>query len=293
MSRHDTYLEGLYRHLGSAYYQTLHGQGTAADVASAVRSVVEADHSSRRPELSAYKDLVARLAADPYRSRRTWHRLQVRDVMTTNVVAVDLAASYKQVARVLAERSVTAVPVLDQAGRVLGVVSEADLLCKQERGHRAPAGGTRLRTRVDKAKAAAHTAAELMTTPPVTIHADADLGSAARLMNDRHVKRLPVVDSSGRLIGIVSRHDLLSVFLRSDLDIAADVHAIITGILLADSPAVSVSVSDGVVTLRGALSQPDHAAAAMRLASEVDGVVDVIDDLERPKTVAGGMRRSS
>lgn len=230
-------------------------------------------------ELHAYRDLVARLAADPSRSRRTWHRLQVRDVMTTDVATVDMAASYKQVARVLAERSVTAVPVLDQAGHVLGVVSEADMLCKQERGHRMPTGGTRLRTRSDRAKAAAHTAAELMTTPAVAINPDAYLGAAARLMNDRRVKRLPVVDSSGRLIGIVSRHDLLSVFLRPDVDIAADVHAIIVGILPADSSALSVSVSDGVVTLAGSLSRPDQAATAIRLASEVDGVVDVIDNL--------------
>ena len=279
MSRHDTYLENLYRHLGSAYYQTLHGRGTATDVAKAVRSIAEADHSAMKPQLSAYRDLAARLAADPYRSRRTWHRLQVRDVMTTDVAAVDLAASYKQVARILAERSVTAVPVLDEAGHVLGVVSEADMLCKQEQGHRAPAGGTRLRTRSDRAKAAAGNAAELMTTPPVTIHPDAYLGAAARLMNDRHVKRLPVVDSSGTLIGIVSRRDLLSVFLRSDVDIAADVHAIIVGMLLEDGSAVSVSVSDGVVTLAGPLSQPDHAAAAIRLTSEVDGVIDVINNL--------------
>lgn len=220
----------------------------------------EVGYSARQPQVGA------------------WRRLQVRDVMTTDVGTVGLAAPYKQVARVLAEWSVTGVPVLDQAGHVLGVVSEKDMLCKQERGHLAPAGGTRLRTRSDRAKAAAHTAAELMTTPPVTIHPDAHLGAAARLMNDRHIKRLPVVDSSGALIGIVSQRDLLSVFLRPDVDIAADVHAIIAGILPEDSSAVSVSVSDGVVTLAGPLSRPDH-AAAIRLASEVDGVVDVIDNL--------------
>lgn len=212
------------------------------------------------------------------RSRRTWHRLRVRDVMTTDVATVNPAASYKQVARVLAERSPTTVPVLDDAGHVLGVVSEADVLCKQERGYRVTTGGTRLRTRTDRAKAAAHAAADLMTMPPVTIHPDAFLGEAARLMNDRRVKRLPVVDSSGRLIGIVCRCDLLSAFLRPDAEIAADVHAIIVGILPADSSAVSASVCDGVVTLAGSLSEPDHAAAAIRLASEVDGVVDVIYD---------------
>jgi len=279
MSRHDAHLEGLYRHLGSAYYQTLHGQGTAADVATAVRSVAEADHSAEQPHLSAYRDLVARLAADQGRQRRRWQRQQVRDVMTTDVASVDLGASYKQVARVLTERSVNAVPVLDQAGHVLGMVSEADMLCKQERGHVPPGRGTRLRTRSDQAKAAAQTAAALMTTPPVTINPDAYLGSAARLMNDRHIRRLPVVDSSGKLIGIVSRRDLLSVFLRPDEDIASDVHAIIAGILLEDGSAVSVSVSDGVVTLAGSLSKPGLTPAAIRLASEVDGVVDVIDNL--------------
>ena len=217
--------------------------------------------------------------SDPSRSRRTWHRLQVRDVMTTHVATVDTAASYKQVARVLAERSVTAVPVLDRAGHVLGLVSEADMLCKQERRRSTTTRSTRLRTRSDHAKAAAHTAAELMTTPPVTINPDAHLGAAARRMNDRHVKRLPVVDSAGRLIGIVSRRDLLSAFLRPDVDIDADVHAIVAGILPEDSSAVSVLVTDGVVTLTGLLSRPENSATAIRLASEVDGVVDVIDNL--------------
>ena len=224
-------------------------------------------------------------AANPSGSRRTWHRLQVREVMTTDVAAVDIAASYKQVARVLAERSVTAAPVLDRAGHVLGVIAEADMLRKQERGNHSPMGGTRLRTGSDRAKAAAHTAAELMTTPPVTIHADAHLGVAARLMSNRHVKRLPVVDSSGKLIGIVSRRDLLSAFLRPDADITADVHAIVAGTLLDDSSAVSVSVSDGVVTLAGPLSRPENAATAIRLASEVDGVVDVIDNLSAARGI--------
>jgi CBS domain-containing protein len=199
--------------------------------------------------------------------------------MTTDVASVNLAASYKQVARAMAERFVTAVPVLDQAGHVLGVVSEADMLCKQERGNRMTAGVTRLRTRSDRAKAAAQTAAELMTTPAITINPDVHLGAAALLMNDRRVKRLPVVDSSGRLVGIVSRHDLLNAFLRPDAEIAADVNAIIVGIFREDSSTVSVSVSDGVVTLSGSLSRPENAATAMRLASEVDGVVDVVDNL--------------
>lgn len=198
--------------------------------------------------------------------------------MTTDVATVDLVASYKQVARVLAERSVSAVPVLDQAAHVLGVISEDDMLRKQERRRGTTTGCGRSQTRSDRAKATAHTAAKLMTTPPVTIYPDAYLSAAARLMNNRRVKLLPVVDSSGTLIGIVSRRDLLSAFLRPDVDIAADVRAIVVGILPQDSPAVAVSVSDGVVTLAGSLTQPDHAAAVVRLTSEVDGVVDVVNN---------------
>jgi len=279
MSRDDAHLDGLYRQLGSAYYQTLHGHGTAAEVANAVRSIAEADPRHGKEPLAAYRDLVARLSPGASRPRRTLHRWQVRDVMTTDVAAIDLSASYKQVARLLTERSVDAVPVLDDNRRVLGMVSEADMLRKQERGRASPGHGSRLRTRSDRTKAAARTAGELMTSPAITIHAEAHLGSAARLMNDHRLKRLPVVDASGRLIGIVSRRDLLSAFLRPDVDIAADVRAIIESILLQDSAAVSISVRDGVVTLAGLLSRPDLAPAAVRLASDVDGVVDIVDKL--------------
>jgi CBS domain-containing protein len=283
----DAHLDGLYRQLGASYYHSLHGEGTAAEVADAVKSVGEAHHEYGRKQLGPYRDLVARLSAGAWRPQQRLHRWQVRDVMTSDVAAVDSAASYRQVARLLAERSVSAVPVLDDDRRVLGIVSEADMLHKQEREHTSPRRRSHLRTRSDRTKAAARTAAELMTSPAVTIQADAHLGSVARLMNDHHIKRLPVVDASGRLIGIVSRSDLLSVFQRPDVDIAADVRTIIESILLQDAAAVSISVSDGVVTLQGLLSWPDLAPTAVRLASNLDGVVDVIDRLgtrsrERP-----------
>jgi CBS domain-containing protein len=281
MSR-EVHIDGLYRELGAAYYQSLHGEGTATEVADAVKSVAEAEYKHENEQLGSYRSLVARLSAGESRPRRRLHRWQVRDVMTSDVAAVDQAASYRRVARLLSERSISAVPVLDGDRRVLGIVSEADMLHKQERGQTSPRHRSHLRTRSDRTKAAARTAAELMTSPPVTIHADADLGSAARLINDHHVKQLPVVDASGRLIGIVSRRDLLSAFLRPDVDIAADVRAIIESILLQDTAAISISVSDGVVTLEGLLSRPDLALTAIRLASDVDGVVDVIDKLGTP-----------
>jgi len=123
-----------------------------------------------------------------------------------------LPATKKDIVLVLRELHVSAFPVLDEAGHVVGVVSEADLLLK-EAGQEA-LGGYLLSSgrRGGRAKAAGLTAAELMTTPAVTIRPDDSLADAARLMHDRHVKRLPVVDQAGRLVGIVSQVDLLGVF---------------------------------------------------------------------------------
>jgi CBS domain-containing protein len=201
--------------------------------------------------------------------------------MTTDVAAVPNTATYHEIARLMSERAVNAVPVLDGRQRVLGMVSEADMLRKQERRFGRAGTGLHRRTRRELAQATARTAGQLMATPPITIHPDAPLGAAARQMNGHHIRRMPVVDSSGKLLGIVSRRDLLSVFLRPDDDIAADVCAVLTDILLEDPEAVTVSVHDGMVKLAGSLSSPELAPAAVRLAAEVDGAVGVIDHLDR------------
>lgn len=282
MSRTDTHMDAMLRHLGAAYYQSLHGDGTAVDVVRAVESVTAANgrHGTKQ-RLRQHANGAAH--AGPWRPgfRLPGHHWRVRDVMTTDVASADMAASCKEVARLMTERSVNALPVLAKDGRVLGVVSEADVLRKQERRFGRMGTGLPRRTRRERAQAAARTAAQLMTTPPITTHPDAALGSAARLMNGHRIRRLPVVDESGKLLGIVSRRDLLRVFVRPDDEIAADVTAVITSILLVDLSAVAVSAHDGVVTLAGSLSRPDAAAAAVRLASDVDGVVDVIDKLTR------------
>jgi hypothetical protein len=129
-----------------------------------------------------------------------------------------------------------------------------------------------------------------MTSPAITIHPDATLPAAARLMNSRHLKRLPVVEPGtvfgggvgGRLIGIVSRCDLLSVFLRPDEDIAREVREMLSQILLADPASVTVRVRGGVVTLAGQLGsaeQHDLIKVAARLTWDIDGVVDVVNKL--------------
>ena len=141
---------------------------------------------------------------------------RVKDVMTQDVVSVRETAEYKDIVAVMRELRVSAFPVLDEADHLVGVISEADLLLK-EVGQEALDGHLVFaHHRGERAKAAGETAAELMSRPAVTIGPGAGVAAAARLMHDRRVKRLPVVDDTGRLVGIVSRADVLSVFDRPD-----------------------------------------------------------------------------
>jgi len=179
----------------------------------------------------------------------------------------------------MTEQQASAVPVLTKNGHVAGMVSEADILRKEERAFRRLGTGLPRKTRQQGAQAEARCAGELMPSPAITIHPDAPVGAAARLMNGHRIRRLPVVDPSGKLIGIVSRRDLLSVFLRPDEEIAAEVHGMLTGILLAEPEGVQVTVRDGVVILSGSLARPNLIPVAERLASGVDGVVAVIGKL--------------
>jgi CBS domain-containing protein len=261
MTRRDEHFDAVLRHLGAAYYRTIHGEGTADDVARALESAKAADGQSAEP---------AR-----YRTRHHSGRWRVSDVMTTDVVTVTKETSCKEVARIMTDRKVNAMPVVSREGHVLGMVSEADVLRKQERAFRRLGTGLPLRTRRERTQAQARNAAALMTTPAITIHPEAPLGAAARLMNGHRIRRLPVVDASGQLVGIVSRRDLLSVFLRRDEEIAAEVHGVLTGILLAEPDGVTVTATNGVVTLSGTITRQELIPVAERLASEVDGVVAV------------------
>ncbi len=221
---------------------------------------------------------------------RCHHR--VRDVMTTSVVTVDGMTPYKEITVLMAEHKISAVPVLTLGRHVAGVVSEADLLRVLEKRAQAaePESDGRPRRHAGDKEHLDLTAGELMTSPAVTIHPDATLPTAARLMNSCHVKRLPVVDSGtvfgggagGNLIGIVSRCDLLSDFLRPDEDIAWEVRQMLTEILLADPARVTVQVRNGTVTMAGQVGsaeQHDLIRIAVRLTWNIDGVVDVVNKL--------------
>jgi CBS-domain-containing membrane protein len=289
MTRRDVYLDGMLRHLGAAYYESLHGRATAADVARAIDSVEDhtGDHGSKPagPHAAAASSATggtqARGQGKQHHGR--WHH-RVRDVMTTSVLTVDRITPYKEIATLMAEHKVSAVPVLTMGRHVAGVVSEADLLGVQDkraRRARLEPGG-RLHLHAAKKEHWGLTAAELMTSPAITIYPDATLPATARLMNSRHLKRLPVVDADGTLIGIVSRCDLLSVFLRPDEDIAREVREMLTQILLTDPATITARVHNGIVTLAGQpgpSDQHDLIPVAVRLTWDIDGVVDVVNKL--------------
>ncbi|MGY6022700.1 CBS domain-containing protein [Streptomyces spinosirectus] len=196
----------------------------------------------------------------------------VSDVMTHTVVAVGSQAPFKEIVELLDQWKVSAVPVLAGEGRVVGVVSEADLMAKEE------FRDTEEGDPDERRKAGAVTAGDLMSAPAVTVHADASLAEAARIMARRRVKRLPVVDGVGLLQGVVSRSDLLKVFLREDAQIAAEIRRSVLSQLPVVAP-LTVSVSEGVVTLGGVL--PDRALVPVvaRAVRAVEGVVDVRLDL--------------
>ncbi|MFJ8942576.1 CBS domain-containing protein [Streptomyces sp. NPDC102395] len=204
----------------------------------------------------------------------------VSDVMTHTVAAIGRGASFKETVRMMHDWKVSALPVLEGEGRVVGVVSEADLLPKEEFRDSDPDRQTQLRRLSDLAKAGAVTAGELMTSPALTVRADATLAQAARAMAHAKVKRLPVVDELGMLQGIVSRADLLKVFLRDDEGIAEEVRREVVSYLFpAPTSAVRVTVLDGIVTLSGRIRDTSLVPVAARLIRAVEGVVDVEFDV--------------
>jgi len=287
-------MDAMLLHLGAAYYESLHGRASAADVARA-RAVIEETMAEQPASAARPGDRRKQGGTPPTEAHHhgRWHST-VRDVMTTEVVTVDRITSYKAIARLLAEHKISAVPVLIMGRHVAGVVSEADLLAAQDQtARRARTGRTGLLPR-KRRQAAQHpklTAEELMTKPAITIHPDAPIPRAAALMRNHHIKRLPVTDPSGKLLGIVSRRDLMSVFLRPDAQIAAEVRELLAEILFADPGTVTVAVHGGVVTLHGQPGQQDHhdlIPVAIRLIWDIDGVVDVVDKVSAEPAPADG-----
>ncbi len=207
----------------------------------------------------------------------------VKDVMTTHVVAVRKAASYKDIAISLREHRVSAFPVLDDDNRVVGVVSEADLLAKEALVYGSGGRVAGVLHHRGQAKAAGITAEDLMSRPPVTIGRLALVTQAARLMYEKKVKRLPVVDEEGRLIGIVSRSDVLSVYSRPDSLIRREIlDRVLLETLLVDPARFTVTVEAGIVTIEGTPETTMVGRDIIQEARHVEGVVAVRDRLTYP-----------
>ncbi|WP_070025080.1 CBS domain-containing protein [Streptomyces sp. F-1] len=194
--------------------------------------------------------------------------------MTRAVVAVGRTARFKDIVERMERWKVSALPVLEGDGRVVGVVSEADLLPKEEFRDSDPDRMTQRRRLADLAKARAVSAEEVMSTPAVTVHADATLAEAARIMALKRVKRLPVVTPEGVLEGVVSRGDLLKVFLREDAELADEIRRDVLDVLFpAPVEPLHVVVVDGVVTLTGKVPDAARIPLAVRMIRGVEGVV--------------------
>lgn len=205
----------------------------------------------------------------------------VSDVMTDRVLRARPAMPLKEVARVLAEHRISAMPVLDPDDRVIGVVSERDLLPKQAASASRPRRWwRRRRTREDTRRAAGETVGHVMTVEAVTVGPDASLAEAAKRMIEHEVKHLPVVDAAGVLVGIVGRGDLIRVFLRTDDELRETILTdVFMRILRTDPTELAVSVTEGIVTLSGTVEQRSTAEMAEQLVRRLDGVVDVVSAL--------------
>jgi CBS domain-containing protein len=229
-------------------------------------------------------------------------RSRVQDVMTGEVLAVTPATPFKELVSLLTAYRISALPVVDAGRHVLGLVSEADLLAAQPQPEtqiepdpgagegwedRAPIAPAR--HSADRVKASGQVAADFMHTPAVTIAATTSLNQAARLLQARNLKRLVVVGDDNRLVGIVTRSDLLKVFLRADDDIRREIiqELIVKGLFL-DPDRFTVTVTDGVVSLGGTVERRGLVRLLVRLVAAVDGVVEVGEHLGGDVADRGG-----
>jgi CBS domain-containing protein len=205
----------------------------------------------------------------------------VREVMTTPVVTVRRTTPLKEVARRLVENKISGVPVIDVDGTVLGVVSEADFLAKEGGPdavrHRPLARflGESRTSRIQLEKLHATRAADAMTAPAITIGSNRPISEAARIMNERRINRLPVVDAE-QLVGIVTRADLIRAYVRSDEDLADTIREdVIRHMLWLDPASFDVHVAHGIASISGHVDRRSTAAMVAEATAAVPGIVDV------------------
>ncbi|MFC4463676.1 CBS domain-containing protein [Streptomyces xiangluensis] len=211
---------------------------------------------------------------------------KVGEVMTSEVIGARQETPFKDVAQLLARHRISGLPVVDADDKVLGVISETDLIRRQaakaerDRGGRFRLPALRRKVRIATAKARAMTAGQLMSTPAITVHPEQPVADAARVMERHHIERLPVVDEEDRLIGIATRRDLLRVFLRTDEEIRQEIiDEVLTRAMCLPPHTVIVSVQNGTATLEGRLERRSDIPLVVQLTWRVDGVVGVMNSL--------------
>jgi CBS domain-containing protein len=206
--------------------------------------------------------------------------MKLGELMTKDVVAVSPETPLREVAELLARHRISGVPVVDEERRVVGVVSEADIV-RKEAGEELRSGLLAwILSEKHPGRLEARTAGEAMTSPPLTAPPERDVAEAARLMTQRQVNRLPVVDPLGQLIGIVTRADLVRAFIRSDEEILRELRDdVVLGVLWIDPARIEISAKDGEVTLAGEVDTKADAVLLERFAARVPGVVAVRSQL--------------
>ncbi|GII66126.1 hypothetical protein Skr01_62110 [Sphaerisporangium krabiense] len=210
--------------------------------------------------------------------------IEVRNVMGRVAIAVHQDAPFSEIVATMRKYAVGAVTVIDRDRRPVGVVSQDDLLLKEiEPGNAFPAAFLTRTRRLDRRKAAGVRAGELMTAPAVTVTPGTPVRDAARLMHDRHVKQLPVIDPvTGRIAGTVHQADLLRVFERPEAELRDDIVSVVRDEIGLDPAPLEIGVADGVVTIAGEAERPSQISALLYAVRHVDGVVAVVSRLTCP-----------
>ncbi|MDQ0757822.1 CBS domain-containing protein [Streptomyces canus] len=211
---------------------------------------------------------------------------KVGSVMTSDVVRAAYGTPFKEVARLLTGHRISGLPVVDEDDKVIGVISETDLMARQAAipdpfgpAHRRRLVSLTRGVRRQAVKAKARTAGRLMTAPPVVVHADDTIVEAARTMARHQVERLPVLDETDRLVGIVTRRDLLQVFLRTDADIREEViKEVLARAMWLPPRSIDVSVAEGIVILSGQMERKSETEIAVSMTRRIDGVAAVVDE---------------
>jgi CBS domain-containing protein len=207
--------------------------------------------------------------------------MKIRDLMTTNVITVAPEVPLKEAARRMIEAEVSGLPVTDKSGALVGVITEADFV-KAESGRRAATRARLLRwlTNQQEMPNERQTVDNVMTKDVITLPPDADHAEAARVMNKARIKRVLIVDESGKLCGLVSRSDILRAFARPDLEIIEEIRGrLLKEVLWINPIIVDVKCDDGNVSLRGHLETRNDAQLLLELTRGLDGVVSVKDQL--------------